>query len=313
MIGSNSLQDLAAAAAITPGTPLAIASIDARGEAVEHVSGTWPNGQPVTPRDRFYAASLAKQVTGAAAALLVRDGQLDPDAPIARYLGGLPDWGREISARQLAHHTAGLPEAGIAEAAAQGDWTDDAALAYLSRLESLTAAPGTAYRYANLGYILLARVIAAVTGRDLAEFVADRLELPEGMGFTNHIAGYAQSTSLGPRLPLSFGDGGLWTTAGAFARWLDTQTRDRQGIAPLVTEPAALRDGTTVPYGWGLGLRSFCGRPLYIHGGEWTGATAKAARCPSFGIAVVALASGPPIEAVSALVDTVLARLADGT
>ena len=311
MIGSNSLQELVATVGIAPGMPLAIASFDARGEAVEHVSGTWPNGQPVTPHESFYAASLAKQVTGAAAALLVRDGQLDPDAPIARYLDGLPDWGHEITARQLAHHTAGLPEAGIAEAAVQGDWTEDGALVYLSRLESLPVAPGTAYRYANLGYILLARVIAAVTGRDVAEFVADRLELPEDMGFTTRIAGYAQSTSLGPRLPLSFGDGGLWTTAGAFARWLDTQNRDRQGIAPLVTEPAALRDGTTMPYGWGLGLRSFRGRPLYIHGGEWAGATAKAVRCPSLGIAVVALASGPPIEAVSALVDSVLAQLAD--
>ena len=313
MFGSKSLQNLAATVGITPGTPLVIAFIGARGEAVEHVSGTWPNGQPVTPRDRFYAASLAKQVTGAAAALLVRDGQLDPDAPISRYVGGLPDWGREVTARQLAHHTAGLPEAGIAEAAAQGDWTEDAALAYLSRLESLPAAPGTTYRYANLGYILLARVIAAVTGRDFAEFVADRLELPEGMEFSNKIAGYAQSASLGQPLPLSFGDGGLWTTAGAFARWLDTQNRDRQGIAPLVTEPAALRDGTTVPYGWGLGLRSFRGRPLYIHGGEWAGATAKAVRCPSLGISIVVLASGPPIEAVSALVDTVLAQLADVT
>ena len=311
MLGSTSLRDLAAVSGIAPGAPLALAWVDAKGEVTEQASGTWPNGQPVTPRDRFYAASLAKQLTAAAAALLVRDGQLDPDAPIARYLDDLPMWAREITARHLAHHTAGLPEAGIAEAAVEGDWTEDAARAYLAGLDALPHAPGAVYRYANLGYILLARLVSTISGRDFAEFVADRLDLPDGMGFTDRIVGFPQSASLGPRLPLTTGDGGLWTTAGAFAYWLAAQNTDRQRLASLVTEPAQLTDGTSVSYGWGLGLRSFRDKPLFIHGGEWPGAVAKAVRCPSLGIAVVALASGPSIEAVSALVDTLLGKLTD--
>ena len=311
MLESTSLRDLAAASGIAPDAPLALAWVDAKGQVGEQAFGTWPNGQPVTPRDRFYAASLAKQVTGTAAALLVRDGQLDPDAPIARYLGDLPEWGREITARQLAHHTAGLPEAGIAEAAVEGEWTEDAARAYLAGLDALPHVPGTAYSYANLGYILLARLVSTISGRDFAEFVADRLDQPDGMGFTDRIAEFPQSASLGLRLPLTTGDGGLWTTAGAFAYWLAAQNTDRQRLASLVTEPAQLTDGTSVPYGWGLGIRSFRDKPLFIHGGEWPGAVAKAVRCPSLGIAVVALASGPSIEAVSTLVDIVLSLLAE--
>lgn len=311
MLGSISLRDLAAASGIAPGAPLALAWVNDKGQMEEQAFGTWPNGQPVTPRDRFYAASLAKQVTGTAAALLVQDGQLDPDAPIARYLDDLPGWARPITARHLAHHTAGLPEAGIAEAAVQNDWTEDAALAYLAGLAALPYAPGTAYRYANLGYILLARLVSTISGRGFPEFVSDRLDLPDGMGFTDRIARFSQSASLGPRLPLTTGDGGLWTTGGAFAYWLAAQNADRQRLASLVTEPAQLIDGTPVPYGWGLGLRSFRDKPLFIHGGEWPGAVAKAVRCPSLGIAVVALASGPSVEAVSALVDTVLGQLAD--
>jgi hypothetical protein len=59
-------------------------------------------------------------------------------------------------------------------------------------------------------------------------------------------------------------------------------------------------------YGWGLGLRSRNGQPLYIHGGEWTGCTAKAVRSPATGIAVTAMSSGASMGELTALIEAVL-------
>jgi CubicO group peptidase (beta-lactamase class C family) len=129
--------------------PLTIAVCNGAGQVEEVARGRWPDGRLVRPTDRFYAASLAKQVTGAAAAVLVREGRLDPDLPVAHYLPDLPGWADDITVRHLAHHTAGLPGAGEVEPA-QDDWTDAFVLAAL-RLPELISTPGTAYVYSNLG------------------------------------------------------------------------------------------------------------------------------------------------------------------
>lgn len=305
----SSLAALIAEVGFLPDTPVALATVDASGRLDSAVSGVWSSGRPVSPADRFYAASLAKQVTGAAAALLVRKARLDPDAPIAHHLDGLPPWGSVITARQMAHHLAGLPEAGVAEAVIEGDWTDSAVSDYLARLPVLPHAPGEGFRYSNLGYVLLAHLVAAIAGLPLADVVARTLVEGDDIGFTSEIGACSQAAHLGDRLPLTQGDGGLWTTAPAFARWLDRQNRDPLGLAAIVTAPGRLADGHPVPYGWGVGLRSFRGHPLYIHGGEWPGATAKSMRCPELGLSVVVLAAGGSMPSVLALADAAFEQL----
>lgn len=273
------LATLVERAGFASGTPVAVARCDRSGVVEELVTGIWPNGRRVAPADRFYAASLAKQVTGAALALLVRDGRIDPDLPIVTYIGGLPPWSAKVTPRQVAHHTSGLPSAGEIEARAPGNWTGDFVLSTLAELHELPSPPGIAYAYSNLGYILLARVIAEVSGMPLAQFAATRLFTPlaiEGMGFLSDPATQPQLPLLGSSLPLTHGDGGLWSTAPAFAQWQHHQNLDTLGIASLVTAPGHLNDGTSIDYGWGLGLRQHRDQPLYIHGGEWTGAVAKA-------------------------------------
>jgi CubicO group peptidase (beta-lactamase class C family) len=307
------LATLVERAGLASDTPLAIARCDRSGVIEELVIGSWPDGHPVTPADRFYVASLAKQVTGAALALLVRDGRIDPDLPVAAYLGRLPPWSASITPRHLVHHTAGLPPAGELEARAPGDWTEDFVLGALAELRELPFPPGTACLYSNLGYVLLARLVAEVSGMPFARFAATRLFEPlgiDGIGFLADHAPRAQLSLLGPRLPLTHGDGGLWSTAGAFARWLHHGNLDTLHIASLVTAPGRLDDGTSVDYGWGLGLRRHREQPLLIHGGEWSGATAKAVRSPARGVAVVGLTAGARFELVHQLVAAALDDIA---
>jgi CubicO group peptidase (beta-lactamase class C family) len=297
------------------GLPLAIAAHGPDGLVVDHVEGRWSDGEPVVRSDRFYGASLTKQLTGTAIALLSQRGLLEVDAPLGRYIAELPPWRDKVTLRQLLHHTAGLPEASAIEL---GDthWTNERALALLRDLGELPFAPGAAERYSNLGYVYLAAIIEAVSGLSFARFVADNITgslALDGMAIWDDDGQppHRQILGMGPGLPLSTGDGGLWTTASGFARWLDSQNRDRLVAERLVQQPGRLSDGSATDYGWGIGLRTFRGHPLFIHGGSWHGAAAKAVRCPALGLSVVALSTDNG-DAVNALVDMVLGTLADG-
>jgi CubicO group peptidase (beta-lactamase class C family) len=312
----SELAALLARASFATDTPLALARIDKNGVLEELASGTWPNDRPVATGDRFYAASLAKQVTGAALAVLVRDGRLDADAPLSRYLPDLPPWGFGVTARQLAHHVAGLPPAGEMEAQLS-DWSDANVLAAIAGITELRHEPGETFSYSNLGYVLLAQIVAAIAGEPFEVFAQRRLFEPlniDGIDFAGaRIGEFAQLPALGPSLPTTVGDGGLWSTAGALARWLSAQNRDALGIASLVEKPARFRDGRDGDYGWGIGLREFLGEPLFVHGGSWTGAAATSLRSPSRGISVVAMAATAQGEELQALAHAMLSDCGIGS
>lgn len=301
------LAALLAGAAFAEGTPVAIARVDRLGAIEEAVAGRWPDGAPVTADDRFYAASLSKQVTGAAIAVLVRNGQLDPDAPVSGFVHDLPEWATRVTVRHLLHHTAGLWPAGEAAAiTGAGDWTDDVVFSALRKLHELSSEPGAAHKYSNVGYVLVAHVVRAVSGQPLSTFAEEHVFRPlgvDGLGFGGaDISSFSQQVLLGPKKPLTHGDGGLWSTARGFAAWLHAQNADRLGIAPLVSAPGRLNDGSPVAYGWGIAPRYHRGGPILLHGGGWTGALALAVRSPNLGVSVVAFATAGTHEMLNGLI-----------
>lgn len=299
------LAELITAAGFDADLPVALATVDVSGKIEQAAAGRWGDDRPVHFDDRFYGASLAKQLTGAALALLAREGLLDPDAPISNHLHGLPSWGGAITPRQLAHHISGLTDPSFPELQLLGDWTEAVATSCLAQLPNPDDPPGTAHRYSNLGYILLARLVAQVSGVPFADFITARIFADPDMAFTENVEAYPQAARLG-RLPLTQGDGGLWSTAAAFARWLAHQNRDPLQLAAIVEAPGRLNDGSPVDYGWGLGLGQYRGERLLTHGGGWTSAACKALRCPTLGLAAVAMTAGGDMPKVIALADAAL-------
>lgn len=295
--------------------PLSIAVIGPDDAVSTHASGQWQAGRPVSPDDRFYGASLAKQVTAAAIALLAKRGRIDPDAPLPRWLPWLPDWARTASVRQVLLHLGGFPPAGLLEAQnATADWTDAAALALLARWPGPAAPPGERFLYSNLGYICLARLVAAMAGMDFHDFVDTQVLAPlgiRGLSFVpaDALPPFPQIPWLGAALPLSHGDGGLWTSATAFAAWLRAQNRNALGIADLVETPGTTPDGRSTDYGWGIGLRRLDGNRSMLHGGAWPGARARALRCPAVSVSIVVLSADADDRRVAALTDAILAAL----
>jgi CubicO group peptidase (beta-lactamase class C family) len=307
---SGKLDRLIAQAGFPPTIPVAIALCQPDGEVVTATAGSWPQGRPAATSDFFYTASLGKQVTGASAALLVRSGQLDPDAPVSDYLPELPVWSAAITPRQLAHHLAGLPEATVLEMQL-GRWTTAAVLAALRDMPALPHSPGAAHVYSNAGYVLLAQIVERVSARHFASFVEESMLRPHGISGMQYVTALdptlLQMQLLGPSPPLSVGDGGLWSTAPAFARWLHLMNRDAFGIEGIVTSAGTTLDGRPVDYGWGIGLAVRNQQRFYFHGRSWPGAVARAVRLPALRVGVVAMAATDDAARLTSLIDAALA------
>lgn len=141
------------------------------------------NGSPLTP-DRPDATvpwwSFTKTVLAAAALSLVRDGLIALDDP-------LPEG--PFTVRQLLRHEAGLADyselADYSAAVARHE-TPWPAEEMLQRLDAsrLRYAPGSGWRYSNVGYWHVARLIERITGLDLGEALTHRVFAPLGLSRT---------------------------------------------------------------------------------------------------------------------------------
>lgn len=123
---------------------------------------------PFTSQARFLAYSITKTFTAATVLRLVASRELHLDSPLGRWLPGAPQAER-ITVRQCLQHTSGLPDYGelpeYHRAVGQGErpWSYDEFLAKTGA-DRLLFEPGQGWRYSNIGYLLLRRLIETVRG-----------------------------------------------------------------------------------------------------------------------------------------------------
>ena len=125
--------------------------------------------------------SVTKTMTALCALVLADRGDLDLDAPVARYWPEFATAGKGgVLVRHLLSHTAGLPhwDGPIADLY---DWP--AATARLAA-QALDWEPGSAAGYHSLTQgFLVGEVVRRITGRSLGEFFADQVAGPLGADF----------------------------------------------------------------------------------------------------------------------------------
>jgi CubicO group peptidase (beta-lactamase class C family) len=127
--------------------------------------------------------STTKAVTSLCANMLIDRGELDPDAPVARYW---PEFGQagkaDIPVRWILCHKSGL--SGLATPASLEDYYDwDKITGLLAQQEPLFP-PGTTtgYQAVTFGY-LVGEVIKRITGQSCGQFVATEVAGPLGADF----------------------------------------------------------------------------------------------------------------------------------
>jgi CubicO group peptidase (beta-lactamase class C family) len=127
--------------------------------------------------------STTKAVTALCANMLIDRGQLDPDAPVARYWPEFASHGKEaITPRQLLSHTAGL--AALRPRLTQETFYDWQAMTRALADETSWWEPGSANGYHALTYgYLIGELVRRIDGRTIGAFLREEVTGPLAADF----------------------------------------------------------------------------------------------------------------------------------
>jgi len=148
--------------------------------AVGHYSDG--DDRPVEPETVYDLASLTKVIgLTTACMILVREGKLDLDAPVQRYVPEFrgPDKDK-VTIRLLLTHSAGL----AADLPLFDSTHSRAAALTMVDTSPLLWAPGTRFVYSDLSAIVLMQAVERISGQPLDAYLAARVFAPLGMGAT---------------------------------------------------------------------------------------------------------------------------------
>lgn len=281
------------------------------------------HGAPITSDTVFRIASVSKQFTAAAIAILAERGELDLDADVRTYLPDLNEYERTVTIRQMIHHISGMGDYGgfevrPGEAFRFGDqdyWTTEQFYAAVAQ-KPLQHPADAGFKYSNLAYFLLGQVVERVSGKTLREFANAEIFGPAGMADTffyddvreivprralGHTAHEDGSLTIGMTNLDWVGDGGVHTTLADMAKWDEVlASGDFPGgkafIAKLHTPYVAnaeLPGGegeAETGYAYGMNVsRTDDGETLLQHSGGWVGFNAHYARFVERDYGVIAL------------------------
>jgi CubicO group peptidase (beta-lactamase class C family) len=311
-------------------------------------------GRPATARTLFRIASVTKPFTATAVLALRDEGRLALHDPLAAYVPEVrairDPFGsiERLTVGQVLLHTAGLQTDAPTDTGATPGLTQAQLLGRLGEA-ALVHPPDTRWHYSNLGYELLAILVARLAGRPYAEHLQATVLDPAGLADTTyhprpeHEDRLAVGATRDPAEPgwshapdtdpdHHLGDGGLWSTVDDLARWIGVQCHvadeDRRGDGPRVLDGPSLRElqrplALVDLDGWrsaqGPGWASFrVDEDAWVgHTGSLPGFLALLLFRPAERIGAVALANGTdrPTEVVHAACRALLAehRAAAGT
>lgn len=266
-------------------------------------------GIPVTPATNFRLASVTKQFTAMSAMILVEQGKLSFDTTLADIFPGFPDYGAGVTIRHLLTHTSGLQ---AYEDLMTSDYTgqirDSEVLSLMASCNSTYFAPGSAYRYSNSGYSVLAMIVEKVSGESFAAFLRDVIFAPlkmdgtvafeDGVSFVHDRAfGYAEENGtfvLSDQSTTSavLGDGGVYSSLIDMFKWdqaLYTETLVTAKTRETAFTPAVLDNGEKLSYGFGWNIGEHNGRRRVYHSGSTCGFRTAIHRYPESRFSVIVL------------------------
>lgn len=265
-----------------------------------------------TPNTIFHVASVSKQFTAFAIALLADQGKISLDDDIRKHLPELHDFGHKITIRHLVHHTSGLRDQWNLLALA--GWrlddviTKNQVLRLISHQTELNTIPGEEFNYCNTGYTLMAEIVSRVSGKSFADWCAENIFKPLKMEHTlfyeDHekiVKDRAYSFYSGPeglkKSVLSYANAGatsLFTTAEDLTKWANnfyTMKVGNKAIMKQMEERGILNKGDTITYAFGQDISRYKGVRTIAHSGGDAGYRSYLLRFPQQQYTIVVLSN----------------------
>ena len=280
-----------------------------------------PNGAAT----RYRIGSVTKQFTAAAILQLVDESKLGLDDPIGKYLPGLPASWTQASVRQLLLHTSGIPSHTSPEdsdAKLMPVKHSPQELVDLLKDVPLNYEHGAKFKYNNMGYVLLGRIVETVSGMSYPDYLEQKLLKP--LKLRN--SGYDDGRIVVRQLAQDYTDGkedvvkgrlinmtnvdaagAMYSTVDDLLAWQQTLFKGK--VLSPDSRKAMFTDGGH-HYGLGWFVRDRHGRKLVEHGGSIGAYSSLLSYYPVDKLTVIVL-SNYGEEVVGKIADE-LARLALG-
>lgn len=246
-----------------------------------------------TPETIYHIASVSKQFTAYAIVLLARQGKLQLDDDIHKYLPWFPDLKEKITIRHLLNHTSGIRDQWQL-LAISGTRLDDVIkqehiVKVLSKQQELNFKPGDQYTYSNSGFTMIAEIVKSVSGKTLREFTDSAIFKPLGMTNTHFHDDYTEvvnnrSYSYYPKEGggftnsiLSYSNAGatsLFTNVNDMAKWAMNFYKLKVGTQKdieVLTQKGKLNSGKETSYALGIVNNTYRGWKQYSHNGADAG------------------------------------------
>lgn len=282
-------------------------------------------GVPVDADTRFRLASSNKMFTSVGILQLAQAGRLGLDDTIGRHLPDYPNKAvaGAVTVRQLLTHTSGL-----------GDFFGDDFDQYSASLKTLDDyvqrfakdppqfTPGSQDSYSNYGFIVLGRIIEAVSGQSYYAYVEEHILRPAGMAGT----GFEPETVTVPQRAVAYtkqdgqwmretkslpwrgmSAGGGYSTVGDMMKFAEALQGGK------LVSPALLQQATTAQnhkgwYGYGFVVQGEGREHQYGHEGGAPGSNSAIVVLPAQGYVIVGLANVDP-DAIGNVVNYIARRL----
>jgi len=146
-----------------------------------------PCEEPIGRNTVFDLASMTKPIATAASIMILRDRKaIELDDYVGAYLSAFACNGKEeVRIKHLLNHTSGLPAYMSAAKLKEqfGSPCPEKVIEKICGLEAVSK-PGEEFRYSCLGYITLAKIAEAVSGKSIGDFSRENIFAPLGMKHT---------------------------------------------------------------------------------------------------------------------------------